>query len=154
MIAKTKLGNAWYYDWYSIHAPLTEVYPCATEILMDQYEGKLTTREDQQHLWISRKTLIPFLRWVAERGTTQAARFLYDIETSIAKDIQQVRAMSRKHRWTVAYRQEYKCKVCKGLLHPKAFDIDHIVELARGGTDTLDNLQALCVQCHAIKTRS
>ena len=154
MIAKTKIGAAWYYDWNSIHAPLTDVYPCATEILLDQYEGKMDMKEDGTHLFISRKTLIPFLRWVGERGTTEAERFLYDIEVSILKDVKQVRAMSRKHRWTVAYRQKYNCNICKALLHPKAFDVDHIVELARGGTDTLDNLQALCVQCHAIKTRS
>ena len=153
MIAKTKLGNAWYYDWYSIHAPLTEVYPCATEILMDQYEGKLTTREDQQHLWISRKTLIPFLRWVAERGTTQAARFLYDIETSIAKIFNKCapcRGTSVDRRVPDKNTSAKYAKDCC----TQAFDIDHIVELARGGTDTLDNLQALCVQCHAIKTRS
>ena len=130
MIVKTKIGTAWYYDWNSIHAPLTDVYPCATEILLDQYEGKLDTKEDGTHLFISRKTLIPFLRWVGERGTMEAERFLYDIEVSISKDMKKVRAMSRKHRWTVAYRQQYKCNICKGLLHPKAFDVDHILELS------------------------
>ena len=40
------------------------------------------------------------------------------------------------------------------LLHPKGFDIDHIVELRDGGKDELDNLQALCATCHAKKTRT
>ncbi len=154
MIAKTKIGSAWYYDWNTIHAPLTDVYPCATELLLDQYEGKIDAKVDDKHHFMSRKTLIPFLRWVAERGTSEAARMLYDIEKSILQDVKHVRAMSRKHRWMVAYAQDYKCKVCKCKLHPKAFDIDHIVELCQGGKDTIENLQALCVQCHAIKTRS
>ena len=34
----------------------------------------------------------------------------------------------------------------------RATEIDHIIELASGGTNTLDNLQPLCKPCHAIKT--
>lgn len=30
--------------------------------------------------------------------------------------------------------------------------LDHIKALANGGTDTDDNLQGLCDECHAIKT--
>ncbi len=154
MIAKTKIRGVWYYDWNDIHHALTEVYPCATELLLDQYEGKLVQVVDGERHFMSRKTLLPFLRWVSDRGTSAAATMLYHVEKSIQQDMQQVRKMSRKHRWTVAYAQDYKCKTCGTLLHPKAFDIDHIVELSQGGTDTLQNLQALCVQCHAIKTRT
>ena len=34
-----------------------------------------------------------------------------------------------------------------------ATDIDHITPRVRGGTDSFDNLQALCHSCHSIKTR-
>ena len=34
----------------------------------------------------------------------------------------------------------------------KATDIDHIVEVAKGGTDELENLQPLCRACHNLKT--
>lgn len=33
-----------------------------------------------------------------------------------------------------------------------ATEIDHIVELASGGTDDIENLQPLCTQCHKQKT--
>lgn len=33
-----------------------------------------------------------------------------------------------------------------------ATDVDHIVPRSAGGTDELDNLQALCHQCHSKKT--
>ena len=32
------------------------------------------------------------------------------------------------------------------------YDIDHIIPLARGGTEDDDNLQALCPGCHRKKT--
>lgn len=34
-----------------------------------------------------------------------------------------------------------------------ATEVDHIVALVNGGTDTPDNRQALCGDCHAEKTR-
>ena len=64
------------------------------------------------------------------------------------------RAVARKHRWMIAHRQSYVCATCNMLLHPKGFDIDHVVELRDGGKDELDNLQALCATCHAKKTRT
>lgn len=33
-----------------------------------------------------------------------------------------------------------------------ADQVDHIVPLAKGGTDAFNNLQGLCVECHQIKT--
>lgn len=52
----------------------------------------------------------------------------------------------------VLFRQHYACNACARLLHPDAFDIDHVVELCDGGGGGLDNLQALCVLCHRLKT--
>lgn len=35
-----------------------------------------------------------------------------------------------------------------------ATELDHIVPLSRSGTDTADNRQGLCRECHDIKTRA
>lgn len=45
------------------------------------------------------------------------------------------------------------CRHCnqRGLITP-AEEVDHIVPLAYGGTDTDDNVQCLCRECHAIKS--
>lgn len=40
------------------------------------------------------------------------------------------------------------CVICGD----QAKEIDHIIELNEGGTDTIDNLQPLCKSCHARKT--
>jgi len=34
----------------------------------------------------------------------------------------------------------------------RATEVDHIIEVARGGTNTIDNLQPLCKPCHMAKT--
>ena len=34
------------------------------------------------------------------------------------------------------------------------FELDHIIEIANGGEDTIENIQALCVECHAFKTHN
>jgi hypothetical protein len=36
----------------------------------------------------------------------------------------------------------------------RATDVDHIIELAAGGTNTIDNVQPLCKPCHIAKTSS
>tara|TARA_B100000519_G_C14218982_1_gene426523 strand:- start:585 stop:1124 length:540 start_codon:yes stop_codon:yes gene_type:complete len=63
------------------------------------------------------------------------------------------RAYSTTHRIEVAYKTKYKCNSCDILL-PPTFEIDHIVELRDGGKDEYDNLQALCPNCHSLKTRA
>ena len=47
----------------------------------------------------------------------------------------------------------HHCHMCKMLL-PPTFEVDHIVELCDGGKDEYSNLQALCPNCHALKTRA
>ncbi|MBW8618654.1 MAG: HNH endonuclease [Hyphomicrobiales bacterium] len=45
------------------------------------------------------------------------------------------------------------CAVCSQKIDAgKAWDIDHIVPLALGGTNAADNLQILCRPCHRSKT--
>jgi 5-methylcytosine-specific restriction protein A len=48
-------------------------------------------------------------------------------------------------------RQEWRCSHCRNRLESTA-QIDHVVPLGDGGTNHLDNLQILCVSCHARKT--
>ena len=63
-----------------------------------------------------------------------------------------------RHRQTIA-RARPDCALCgepidytiTDRLHPRAFVVDHIIPLARGGTDTLDNKQAAHRECNAKK---
>jgi 5-methylcytosine-specific restriction endonuclease McrA len=52
----------------------------------------------------------------------------------------------------VASRQKWCCKECNMLLN-HAYEVDHIIPRERqGGTNDIDNLQALCRNCHGEKT--
>ncbi|MBK9427248.1 MAG: HNH endonuclease [Gammaproteobacteria bacterium] len=47
------------------------------------------------------------------------------------------------------------CVSCAALgFAREAREVDHIVPLFRGGTDDPSNLQPLCAQCHADKSRA
>ena len=52
----------------------------------------------------------------------------------------------------VLEKSEKKCAGCKCCLKAKKYDIDHIKPLSSGGTNQIDNLQALCKACHRDKT--
>jgi 5-methylcytosine-specific restriction protein A len=53
------------------------------------------------------------------------------------------------------FREQPLCVVClaKGRVTP-ATERDHIIPLSQGGTDTDDNVQALCSACHKAKSQS
>jgi len=48
--------------------------------------------------------------------------------------------------------KKWKCKLCKKLL-PLAAQVDHVIPLALGGLDDMRNMQMLCANCHAEKSR-
>ncbi|PKH12613.1 HNH endonuclease [Pseudomonas sp. 43NM1] len=56
----------------------------------------------------------------------------------------------RRRRATILLRDHYTCRVC-GLITDQ-LEVDHIVNLAQGGSDDDDNLQAICIPCHKVKT--
>jgi hypothetical protein len=56
-------------------------------------------------------------------------------------------------RLQIASEQQWCCNICKKQLS-SVFDIDHITPLCDGGCNERYNLQCLCVECHAKKSRS
>ena len=52
----------------------------------------------------------------------------------------------------ISYRQSYKCLACCQLL-PPSFQIDHIIPWSLSHDDSEENLQALCANCHSVKTQ-
>jgi len=58
---------------------------------------------------------------------------------------------SKEFKEMVLDKSKKKCAGCKCCLKKKKYDIDHIRPLANGGTNEIDNLQALCKACHRDK---
>lgn len=54
-------------------------------------------------------------------------------------------------RLIIAASNAYDCTLCGERLGAQ-FHIDHRVALCNGGEDCLDNMQAICANCHATKT--
>jgi 5-methylcytosine-specific restriction endonuclease McrA len=61
------------------------------------------------------------------------------------------RCVSESKKKYVASKQGWKCRECQTIL-PATFEIDHIQRLQHGGSNEIDNLQALCPNCHRSKT--
>jgi len=62
------------------------------------------------------------------------------------------RAVSTLAWKEIGFIQGWRCAGCADMLEP-TMEVDHIVPLEQGGRDCLENLQLLCVKCHARKSR-
>ena len=80
------------------------------------------------------------------------ANLLFDsVHKSKVNKNKQKRNVSELSKKIVASRQKWRCKKCKQLLD-FTYEIDHIVPLYKGGGNELDNLRALCRNCHGRKS--
>src|SRR6476660_1455781 len=55
-------------------------------------------------------------------------------------------------RWRVAAAQGFLCALCGETLGEE-IDVDHILPVCSGGSDSMSNLQVLHLRCHRRKTR-
>ena len=61
------------------------------------------------------------------------------------------RSVSETKKKYVAANQNWLCKHCNKQL-PAWFETDHVIKLEYGGSNNIDNLEALCRDCHGKKT--
>ena len=61
------------------------------------------------------------------------------------------RSVSETKKKFVAAQQNWCCKKCKKQL-PAWFEVDHVMKLEYGGSNAVENLEALCRDCHGRKT--
>ena len=61
------------------------------------------------------------------------------------------RSVSETKKKYVASQQDWKCNACRCKL-PAWFEVDHVTRLEHGGSNNVDNLVALCRNCHGKKT--
>lgn len=61
-------------------------------------------------------------------------------------------SISNKIRWLVLQRDEFRCVKCgQAASSTVSLEVDHIVPVAKGGFDTIENLQILCNRCNSGK---
>lgn len=61
------------------------------------------------------------------------------------------RKISNSDKFFLLMIHDHKCANCKS---EKDLEVDHIKPIARGGDDTLDNMQILCAKCNTRKKDS
>ncbi|MFC1936901.1 HIT domain-containing protein, partial [Chloroflexota bacterium] len=54
-------------------------------------------------------------------------------------------------RYEVLKRAKYRCELCGISAEIKALEVDHIIPRNKGGSDEINNFQALCYSCNAMK---
>ena len=62
-----------------------------------------------------------------------------------------LRKVSEQLKKIVASQQHWNCRKCKNILEA-TYEVDHILALEDGGNNHIQNLQALCRNCHGKKT--
>jgi hypothetical protein len=87
----------------------------------------------------SKDLLTPFL------SSNQEQRIMTSGNNSTARSVS-----GTKKKW-IAAQQGWKCNDCQTQLDAW-FEVDHKVRLADGGSNNVDNLVALCRNCHGKKT--
>lgn len=74
------------------------------------------------------------------------------IKTGLMNQFQKTkRSVSESKKKFIAARQQWKCAGCHEIL-PATYEIDHTIRLEYGGSNHVNNLQALCRNCHGQKT--
>jgi len=107
--------------------------------------------------------------WFADgaRRRQEARRAARCVECQRALPSHRTPYCSRRCRWMfhghyfwdsarsyVLLRDRYTCRICGQRLRARQLDVDHIVEIARGGPALeFSNLQTVCRDCHRAKTR-
>ena len=83
-------------------------------------------------------------------GGAAASAITAETTSSLAR-VATKRSVGETKKKFVAARQGWKCKQCSQQLSAW-FEIDHVVRLQNGGSNAIENLVALCRECHAAKT--
>jgi len=60
--------------------------------------------------------------------------------------------IGQKLRMLILERDRFRCTLCGKSARETKLEVDHNVPVAKGGTDTLDNLRTLCFDCNRGKS--
>ena len=67
------------------------------------------------------------------------------------KPVRHKRNVSESKKKYIASQQKWHCAHCSQMLD-NTFEVDHVIPLYKGGSNELNNLEALCRNCHGKKT--
>ena len=74
------------------------------------------------------------------------------MENLVIIKIPRRKKINQNKRIKVAASQKWKCNHCEMLFNEGGWDINHILRVALGGTNAIENLEALCKNSHGVFT--
>lgn len=96
--------------------------------------------------------LSPFIDFTKSSfSSTNEKPLHYDKVLQSGNNNSSKRSVSETKKKYVAAQQGWKCGACNNQL-PAWFEVDHKIRLNNGGSNHIDNLVALCRDCHGKKT--
>ena len=90
------------------------------------------------------------LEQVAEAGVVRSPKVLRGLRTEVGRRQSERHFLARAGYFKAVADAAGSCVRCGGDDH---LTVDHILEVSRGGTHELENLQVLCRDCHDRKHR-
>jgi predicted restriction endonuclease len=82
----------------------------------------------------------------------QSHRARPDLARSRPKSAHKRKGIGKRLRFLILQRDGFRCKLCGKSAKETKLEVDHIIPIAKGGADSLDNLQTLCVDCNRGKS--
>lgn len=114
----------------------------------------IASNEYVKYLPIDKSTsnmISPILNFTTNSDFSGGGSKVMDIQGASQISTKTKRSVSETKKKFVAARQNWKCGDCESQLKA-SFEVDHIVRLEHGGSNEIDNLVALCRECHGEKT--
>lgn len=68
------------------------------------------------------------------------------------KRVSKRKALSKRLRLLILERDGYKCCLCGRTAREVKLEVDHNIPVAKGGTDSINNLRTLCIDCNRGKS--
>jgi hypothetical protein len=121
-------------------------YPILNLGANDHAQGRHTYADGRQTYANGRQTYANGRQTYAESRITKSGVPVIGSQVKATK-----RSVSETKKKYVAAQQGWKCGHCKKQL-PAWFEVDHKIRLEHGGSNHIDNLVALCRDCHGEKT--
>jgi len=125
------------------------LYQCnilPTKLITFNYISSINWIHLFKNLWF----ILPILTMYLEKDSI--TKLFYNSPKKSTSNNKALRSkLNETKKKVVASSQQWTCKQCRQLLDA-SYEIDHIIPLYKGGNNDINNLQALCRNCHGQKT--
>ena len=113
------------------------------------YTGKLNTKEFRT---LAKSLLDSYqyncLKLQQEKGAEKKT-----VKEKTSKSRPKRKKLAKASQSLILRSQHHLCAMCRADITKLPVHFDHRIPLAMGGADEIENIQALCPNCHAIKTQ-